>query len=177
MAAIRRDYYDPLWHIPHYYGDGVRRLFIGAAALMLFASPLYSDNMSLQLPFEILGALILVVLAAITSPRSTWVFIANSVAAAVGVTTFQMWTIRGFSVDQPIAFVFREAVAIVLLFALYFSVKTLRAMMLKQVGDDSGMETMTPQVGNEGEEYEPGDPFGVTGEYDMNSSDYDTSSY
>jgi hypothetical protein len=168
-----RDYYDPLWHLPHYYGDTVRRIFIASAAVILAASPIYSDSVADQFIVEIIGALILVICAAFTNPRSFWIFFANSLAAAMGVVIFQAWAISAYtqtSAVTPIVFVIREVLAVALLFALYFSVKTLRAMQLHQIGeeDEEGRRPDTYDKYTEDSEEEgesSGDSFGIEGEY------------
>ncbi len=120
--------------IPHYYGDAARQLLLGAAALMLIASPLYSNNLRAAFPFIVAGTLIAVAFAALTNPRDIWVSIGNAIVSGVGVIVYATWGIYEYEVINPIAFMLRIAVGVIFLFAFYFSVKTVRAFTLSQIG-------------------------------------------
>jgi len=45
-----------------------------------------------------------------------------------------MWGMYGYKNVEPVAFMLRVLVAVIFLFAFYFSMKTLRAFMLRQIG-------------------------------------------
>lgn len=120
--------------ISHYYGDFVRDLFLGAAVVMLFASPFYADSIEDQFAYVVMGALVLVCLAALTNPWKRSIMIANGIASGAGMFIYQMWALGGYGTISPIAFVLREAISIIFIFALYFSMKTIRAMFLHQIG-------------------------------------------
>ncbi|KKW20130.1 MAG: hypothetical protein UY63_C0001G0035 [Parcubacteria group bacterium GW2011_GWA2_51_10] len=125
----------PPWpSVSHYYGDFVRQLLVGAAALIVIGAPFYADSLRAELPFEVVGALILVALAAVTNPWNRNVIVADAIASGVGMAVFQTWALSGYDAAGPIAFVLRQALAILFLVAFYFSVKTLRAMILRQIG-------------------------------------------
>lgn len=143
--------------IEHYYGSAVRELLLGAAILMLVTSPLYADQLTSEFPFEVLGAIVAVCCAALTNPYKRWVMGANAVVSGVGFVIFQSWAIMDFDASDPIAFVLREAISIVWLFALYFSMKTFRAMTLHQIGTQSLVE-------EDEEEDEDVDPYKDDGE-------------
>ncbi len=120
--------------IPHYYGDAARQLLLGAAALMIIASPLYSNNLRAAFPFIMVGALVAVAFAALTNPRDVWVSIGNAIISGVGAVVYTTWGIYEYEAINPIAFMLRVAIGIIFLFAFYFSVKTVRAFMLRQIG-------------------------------------------
>ena len=131
----------PFWFktnpILHYYGDPMRRLFVVAALIFVIAVPLWGD----LLPFgenahllQIAIAIGLVILAGLTNPRSIAIFAVTMVAAALGTFLLEASAISFFPIDSFLLFSAREVAAIVLLFALYFSVKTLRAMMVGSIG-------------------------------------------
>lgn len=120
--------------IRHYYGDSVRQLLVGASALMMIASPLYSDVLRQQFPFIIVGALLSAAFAALMNPRDKWVILGSAIISGVGVVTYAMWGMFGYDTINPVAFMLRLAIAVVFLFAFYFSMKTLRAFMLRQIG-------------------------------------------
>ncbi|TSC85883.1 MAG: hypothetical protein G01um10148_791 [Parcubacteria group bacterium Gr01-1014_8] len=120
--------------LAHYHGDHVRRLFIAAAGAMLVLAPFLSSYMPYTLPFEILGAVVIVVLAALTNPKKEMVMMANAFAAGIGVVANE--TIALFAYFDGSIFIFfgREVIAFLFIFALYFSLKTVRAMELGQIG-------------------------------------------
>ena len=120
--------------VSHYYGDIVRRVFISAAVALLVVSPFFNDVVPMALPAGIFFAIILASLAAITNPRKQWVMVLDTVAAAIGLLVAQLFAIASFNAGSILGFFGFEAFAIAFLFALYFSVKTVRAMMLHQIG-------------------------------------------
>ena len=120
--------------IPHYYGDSVRQLLVGASTLMIVASPFYSDALGLQFPFIIVGALLSASLAALMNPRDQRVSLGSAVLSGSGLAIYTMWGMAGYDTINPIAFVLRLAIGVVFLFAFYFSMKTLRAFSLGQIG-------------------------------------------
>ncbi|MDO8575781.1 MAG: hypothetical protein Q7R90_00530 [bacterium] len=130
-----------LWtSIPHYYGDSVRQLLLGAAALMLIFSPLYSDVLRVQFPFIIIGALLAAAFAALMNPRDKWVILGSAVVSGTGLVIYAMWGMYGYKSIDPVAFMLRVVVALIFLFAFYFSMKTLRAFMLHQIGKRETMD-------------------------------------
>ena len=132
--------------ISHYYGDSVRQLFIAAAATMLIGAPFYTNNLGVELPFIVLGTVALVSVAAVTNPFKIGVISADAVAAGVGLVIFEIWALGNYQTDPLHMFVIREALALIFLFALYFSTKTLRSMFLDKVGKpDSPREFTHPE--------------------------------
>ena len=147
--------------IPHYYGDSVRQLLLGAAALMLVGSPFYSGDLRTEFPFIVVGALTAAALAAIINPRDRWVSISSALLSAGGVVVYAMWGMFGYETINPIAFVLRLAITVIFLFAFYFSMKTMRAFMLKQIGKRETVdefeetdETIDSQLLNDGQRRE-----------------------
>lgn len=120
--------------IPHYYGDYVRQIFMGCAAIMLVFSPFVSSDFPMALPFEIGGAIIIAILGALTNPTRQISMIANAMAAGVGVVVYELLALNAFYSGAMIAFIQREAIAIAFLFALYFSLKTFRNMQFRILG-------------------------------------------
>ncbi len=120
--------------IPHYYGDYVRQIFMLCAAIMLIFAPFLAREIPGALVPEIGGAVVIAILGALTNPMRQISMLANAIAAGVGVVTYELLAIAAFTNGSTIIFMIREAVAIAFLFALYFSIKTLRNMMLRVVG-------------------------------------------
>lgn len=131
----------PQWvSIPHYYGDTMRMYFIGGTALMLLAAPFYTGNIRLEMPFILAGAVCMVVLAALTGPHNRTIMTLNVVGAAVLTIMFGGWALLSYGDISSLAFVLRDAIALVFLIALYFSLKTLRAMYMDQIGREPSLE-------------------------------------
>lgn len=120
--------------IPHYYGDYVRQIFVVTGAAMLLLAPLLINRAPALLPFQVGGAIVLVVLAALTNPKKMWVLLANSIAAGIGIIVFESLAIAAYAANSWFVFIALEIVTIAFLFALYFSLKTVRTMMLGLVG-------------------------------------------
>lgn len=120
--------------ISHYYGDYVRQIFMGSAAVMLIFSPFLSGEFPAALPFEIGGALIIAILGALSNPARQISMLANAIAAGIGVVVYELLALNAFYAGAMIAFIEREALVIAFLFALYFSLKTLRNMAFHMVG-------------------------------------------
>ncbi len=120
--------------LPHYYGNEMRQLLLGAAALMLIASPLYGNNLRAEFLLEVIGALMMVALAALINPHNQSLSIGSAVVSGVVAAVYAAWGLFEYDSINPVAFVLRLAIAVILLFGFYFSVKTVRAFMLGQIG-------------------------------------------
>lgn len=122
--------------VPHYYGDTVRRIFIGTAFIILFvfASPFLVEPTNGMVAFGVIAALVLACLAACTNPRHQWVMVANALTAGGGVLFAELFAITSWRAGFWGVFLASEGLVIAFLFALYFSVKTVRAMLLGQIG-------------------------------------------
>lgn len=120
--------------IPHYYGDPVRQLFLAAAALSVVAAPFFPNLLPFNSAQSVLFIVVLVIVAALTNPKKRWTAFVDALLAAYGVIVIEMVAIEEFSTSGWMMFFARELLAIAFLFALYFSVKTIRAMLLHQLG-------------------------------------------
>jgi len=143
-AAIAAETEPWLYRLPkvsHYYGDFVRQAFVAAAALMLLAAPFYADDLHSELPFEIIGAVFLVAAAAMTNPWNRTVILADAIIAGVGLVIFELWALGEYDAITTTQFILRQAIAVLFMIAFYFSMKTVRAMTLHQVGkSDTAMD-------------------------------------
>ncbi len=120
--------------IPHYYGDAVRKCFLLIACGLIFLAPVFIGYLPALLPIVIVGVVLLVTLAALTNPKKQWVMTANALVAAAGILFAESIALLAYNDDQTILFLSHQVMAIVFLFAMYFSVKTVRAMMLGSIG-------------------------------------------
>jgi hypothetical protein len=129
-------FYPQRAYIPHYYGDIVRGLFITIALAILVSSALYSRAISAALLLPIVGSMVLITLAALTNPHSKAIMRLNAVASGVGVVVFEVWALTALSSGTLVGFVLFEATAILFVFAFYFSMKTLRSMLMNLLGKE-----------------------------------------
>lgn len=120
--------------VPHYYGDIVRRLFVLAAAVMSFSAPFYTSNLRVALPFVVLGAIVLLAIAALMNPHKKIIIIAGAVAAGVGMLIYETWALFDYKTSTWEEFILRQILAFVFMSAFYFSMKTLRAFVLGTIG-------------------------------------------
>ena len=148
--------------VSHYYGDAVRQFMLGGAIVMMIAGPFYNTDLSSQAPLEIIGGLCIVAFAALTNPFKSWVMIFDALLAGAGAAIIEMWALSGYTEVADVAFILREFIAILFILGFYFSLKTLRAMSLHQVGKpDSAAEFRRTLVGmpQPGEESKASDEF------------------
>lgn len=130
--------------IPHYYGDKVRQLFIATAVLSFVVMPLWGD----LLPFvgiipQVGAGLLLVLLAGFTSARNVLVMIANATVSAVSILLLESTAIalQNTGTYKMELFLAREFGVLLMLGALYFSIKTVRAQLSGKMGHaDSPLE-------------------------------------
>ena len=121
-------------HIPHYYGNYIRVIFIAAAALAAFSIPVWGDVLPIGSLPQIVGIVILVVLAGLTNPHGTVVLWVNAIVSGIGIVFIENAAITLFSIDDVPIFLAREIIVLLLLAAMYFSIKTVRAMASHQIG-------------------------------------------
>lgn len=127
--------------IPHYYGDYVRPLFIAMAVLSFVVMPLGIDLLPFGIVTQVGASLILVLLAGLTTPRNLYVMLINATVSGVSVILLESFAIMLRSAQSPQAFFAREAGVLLMLTALYFSVKTVRNMLSGKLGHpDSPLE-------------------------------------
>lgn len=121
--------------IPHYHGDKVRFLFLATVALGFIGIPFWGHLIPFGSLFEVTGGIVLVVLAGLANPRSRWVMLLSVVAAAFGAFLLEGAAISFHAKDSVELLLAREAGALMLGAALYYSVKTLRAMTQGKIGE------------------------------------------
>lgn len=116
----------------HYYGDIVRRLFFVAGLVLVVTIPVDHELLNFYLIFGIALILVLVIVAGFTSPLHKWAIATDVVVSATSFLFFEYVSIARFTeLDSSIdgVFLFRQILALIFVFALYFATKTLRGMM------------------------------------------------
>ncbi len=117
----------------HYHGDTTRVLFVVAAVGMLIA-----ETFGSEMPFSplvtVIFAVTLVIAAGITNPAQAWIHIANILISVIGALSFAPAAIGRYqdtSTLFDLTFFFTEALALLFLIATYFTVKTIRGILLR----------------------------------------------
>lgn len=148
MPVVR---YEPPWHnsrmpprniaqrsieptVPHYYGDVARVLMLCGAGLALLVIPFSSGFLHDAFVLDIIVGLAIVASAALTNPHSKLLALSDAVLSAVAVVFFEIDAFQNYQAGELTTFVFYEGITILFMLAFYFSLKTLRAFMLHQVG-------------------------------------------
>lgn len=125
--------------VEHYYGDSVRQLFFAAAALMAALLPFVNKKLfNIPLSFSIAGIVILVVAAGLTKPHRSYTAMLNGLISLFSaglfeysaVVSYNNFTAGGGSVFL-LLFLANQILAIIFIFALYLSIKTIRGLLDK----------------------------------------------
>ena len=118
----------------HYYGDAVRFLFMLAAIIMLITLPFLSGKLPVSVYVAILVILVIGILAGITNPLQKWISVLNAVISIGALSVFEYYSVKAFIIYQgtTLYFITNQVLAFVFLIALYYSIKTLRALYLKE---------------------------------------------
>ncbi len=129
----------PAWpSVQHYYGDVVRAIFVGAAVVIGVFAPM-SGSVGFSVAIAAPIVLVLIALAGFTNPHSKVVMVLDTVAAVVCFMFTETFAVVAYNSHDLFSFVVLEVLSVVLLFALYFSAKTLRAAMLGKIGKIDGV--------------------------------------
>ncbi len=126
--------YNKLTAPTHYYGDLVRKLFLAGAIIMLAGLPFFADLISTPLMVSIFAIVLIGTAAGFMNPKQLWVAILNALIAVGALVVFEMSAVSDFklySIGHPLFWI-DQVLALLFLVALYYEVKTLRGMLLKQ---------------------------------------------
>lgn len=123
----------PHHEIPHYHGDSTRILFVISAIVLIIAKSTGAD-LPLNTIGTVVAAVLLVVAAGITNPEQGWIHWFNAFLAIYGTITFGATAVEGYRSGERLldySFIFVEALALLSLFALYFTTRTIRGFHLR----------------------------------------------
>lgn len=112
----------------HYYGDIVRRLFLAGVFIWIAVLPFAETLNTKAIIIAVVGMLVFVVAAGLTSPVKYFTAILNIIISLVAVVAFEWWAVNLYAPVSAGGFLFwiYQLLTINFLFALYYSVKTLR---------------------------------------------------
>ena len=134
--------------IPHYYGDVARMLMIGGIGLMLLGIPFASEFMKAFIPLEIAVSIPLVALAAFTNPWQKIVIVADILFSGAMAMFFEFAVYRSFEEQDLSQFVLYVTIGLLFLLAFYYYVKTIRAMLMHQIGREDSLEDFSHSHGS-----------------------------
>ncbi len=119
----------------HYYGDRVRRILFAAGMVMAIGLPLFSDKINFGFFLPVLGILALNLFAGLTNPKQVMTILIDLVISFLGLAFFELIAYFDFATFQDwgdMYFWFNQTLAVLFFISLYFSVKTLRGMMVPE---------------------------------------------
>lgn len=123
----------PFGHIKHYYGDAVRIIFVALAVMTGVSIPM-SGQIRAGIIIGVPAIILLLVLAGLTSPHGRSILVLNTVVSGAGILLTQAVALSAYSYERYALFLFVEFMSALLMAALYFSVKTVRAMATHRIG-------------------------------------------
>jgi hypothetical protein len=115
----------------HYYGDKIRILYLAMAIIILVMTPFFKERIPVTEYFSIFGTMILSVFAGFTNPVSRLVIYFNFLISIAAFIVFGTETLSSYNPTSVDYFFFGNLLlAIVSIFAVYYSSKTLRGNLL-----------------------------------------------
>jgi len=120
--------------LSHYYGDVVRGLFIFAGILILALAPYRPELVPAGSFIVVVMVLGVALLAGITNPRQRFIILLDTIVSALGLILFEFFAFAHYRISKSLdsTLIAQEILALIFFFALYYSVKSLRAKLLSQ---------------------------------------------
>lgn len=120
--------------LEHYYGDIVRYLFLAAGIIMLVTLPLFQSLIETPLMVSITGIAVLGIAAGLTNPQQIVSAVVNFVISIVGFITFAYSATTSFQgkIENDKFILTNIILAAIFIFAIYFSMKTMRSRLLNK---------------------------------------------
>ncbi|TSC82550.1 MAG: Uncharacterized protein G01um101419_556 [Parcubacteria group bacterium Gr01-1014_19] len=112
----------------HYYGDDIRKIFVGVGVVMLLALPFFNNILPVPAFISIISILVISLAAGLTNPRKQWTAIINTIASVIGLAVFEYYAVDAatrYSESSALFFV-NQVIALAFFLALYLSTKTWR---------------------------------------------------
>ena len=121
--------------VPHYYGDAVRKYLLIAVFVLLYAALEDHELLNFYLSVGVIGTLLFVILAGLTSPLKRQYVIYDVVVSSIMFLIFEYLALHYFTIHHDffdLVFFLRQLLAILFIAILYFSIKTLRGAKFKK---------------------------------------------
>ena len=118
--------------LAHYYGHIVRYLFLAAAVLMVITLPLFYKYLNIPIIFSVFAIAVLGIAAGLTNPKQLSSAVVNFAISCLGFIIFGYVAVKAYEnvTGDDKYIVTTVALAIIFLFSIYFSMKTLRAELI-----------------------------------------------
>lgn len=118
----------------HYYGDVVRFLFLLAAVIMLITLPFLNPNLPVPLIMSILIILTIGLVAGVTNPLQKNTSVITTGISSIALVVFEYYAVTTYLASSftSLLFIVNQTLAVIFLFALYYSTKTLRAKLIEK---------------------------------------------
>ena len=116
----------------HYYGDIVLFCFLLSAGVMLISLSFLYGRLPVPIYFSIFAILAIGIFAGFTNPLQKSTAVINFFISVVALFVFEYNAVKSyitFSISD-LLFIVNQILALIFLFALYYSAKTLRAKYL-----------------------------------------------
>lgn len=114
----------------HYYGDRVRQLFLVGGVIMLIGIPFFNDYLPVPAIISLSAALLVVIVAGLTNPLQRWVMFIDVPVSLIAALSFEYHAISRIGDIPWLLFGIDQILALLFFFALYFSTKTLRGILV-----------------------------------------------
>lgn len=121
-----------IYSFQHYYGDVVRYLFLAAAVIMIITLPLFSREVNFPIIISVIGIAVLGVAAGLSNPKQFSSSLINLIISLFGFMIFLYTAVNSYQ-HSGVAdkFILTDIIlSTIFIFAIYFSMKTLRAQMI-----------------------------------------------
>jgi hypothetical protein len=124
--------------VPHYHGDTVQILFLIGGVVILATLPFFKNLLPIGPGANTVLVVLIILGAAVINPFQKWIVAVNLLIATLAVLLFEYVAIVGYGTDPFLLSAIRQILAVIFLFSLYYSARTLRAMFLHQIGKKNG---------------------------------------
>lgn len=116
----------------HYYGDIVRYLFLAAAVIMIMTLPLFSKQVNFPVIGSVIAIAVLGIAAGLTNPKQFTSALINLLISLFGFIVFLYTSVTSYqTIGATDKFILTDIIiSTIFIFAVYFSMKTLRAQMI-----------------------------------------------
>ncbi len=118
-----------------YYGNIVRKLFILCGLVILITLPFLKSLITGPIFYSLLIVIVLALSAGITSARYKKTILVDVIISALGFSFFAYQGIKNFSGFVNLFFITNLVLAIIFLFAFYWSIKTARELKFPKKTD------------------------------------------
>lgn len=112
----------------HYYGDDIRKIFVGVGLIMLLTLPFFNNLLPVPAFISIIAILVISIVAGLTSPSKSWTAIVNTGTSVVGLAVFEYHAVRAVALygGDSALFLVNQFLSLAFFLALYLSTKTWR---------------------------------------------------